>query len=120
RDDEPEEHGDHAQAQSLERPLRRQDRSRVAQEATQLVLVTRDHDRRARRTATWCVLAVMICAANNHYVAADVRAVALQNRAADRAHVLFDPTFDDHIAAKRDHAMLDLTADDDRAPEANH
>src|SRR5205085_7237519 len=72
------------------------------------------------RTASGRVLAVMICAAEDPYVAADVRTIALQNRAADRAYVLFDPTFDDHIAAERDHAVFDLTANDDRAPEANH
>src|SRR5205085_9968402 len=63
---------------------------------------------------------VFVLAADDHHVAADVRAGQLYDRAAEGRHVALDSTLHDHVAAEGERAVLHLAAHAHRSPEPEH
>ena len=55
----------------------------------------------------------MVNPAEDEHIAINARAVALDDRAADRGHVALDVALDDHVAAEGERAVFQVATHDD-------
>ena len=100
--------------------MRLQHAERLSHYMPQLLLVTGVHDGDRLWISTGRNLSMIVDAAQYNYIAADSRALALNNGPANCCDVAIHRSFHNHVATKRNGSFLDGTGDPNGLSEAEN